>query len=140
MPPKSKKTGKSNRQKGGDPECFNIERDNGGSGAVKVTPVPTGQEGPLPQDRAEGEGEVAAVMREEQPAATGTVPPAGEPKEGGKKRKAKGSKGSKKGGAGPMPTEQRVMVGGRSAVVYKGSRGGQYVKKGGEYVPLSKVK
>lgn len=74
-----------------------------------------------------------------------------DPSSGGAKNKKKSSKSktSKKQGGGsgpsaslmgPKPTNQRVMVGGRNAVVYKGPRGGSYVKKGGEYVPLSKAK
>jgi hypothetical protein len=48
-------------------------------------------------------------------------------------------KNTPKGGS-PTPTTQRVMLGGRNAVVYKGTRGGKYVKKGGEFFALSKLK
>lgn len=34
------------------------------------------------------------------------------------------------------PTEERVQLGGRKAVVYRGPRGGKYVKKGGEFMRL----
>jgi hypothetical protein len=94
----------------------------------------TGQEEPLVGPEETQAGEKKAFLITNGPNGSTCV---NEVQAGGKKRKPKGAK---KGGCGPMPTEQRVMVGGRSAVVYKGSRGGQYVKKGGEYVPLSKVK
>ena len=41
---------------------------------------------------------------------------------------------------GKRPTKQRIQMGGRSAVVYEGTRGGKYVKKGGEFVSLSALK
>lgn len=36
-------------------------------------------------------------------------------------------------------TADRVMLGGRNAVVYNGPRGGKYVKKSGEYVKLARI-
>jgi endonuclease YncB( thermonuclease family) len=36
-------------------------------------------------------------------------------------------------------TDQKVKIGNRDAVVYKGQRGGRYIKKGGEFVALSKI-
>lgn len=41
---------------------------------------------------------------------------------------------------GKRPTKQRIQMGGRSAIVYEGARGGKYVKKGGEFVSLSALK
>ncbi len=35
-----------------------------------------------------------------------------------------------------VKTNERALVGGKSRVVYKGPRGGRYIKKGGEFVPL----
>ncbi len=65
---------------------------------------------------------------------------------GGARRSRRGSKksGSRKakGGAavaGPTRTSQSVQYGGRDRVVYQGPRGGKYIKKGGEFVPISKL-
>jgi hypothetical protein len=41
--------------------------------------------------------------------------------------------------SGHTPTKKRVMIGGNSRVVYSGKRGGEYVKKGGEFIPLAKA-
>lgn len=47
----------------------------------------------------------------------------------------------KKGGAGSgaVRTSESIQHGGRDRVVYKGPRGGKYIKKGGEMVPISKL-
>ena len=47
----------------------------------------------------------------------------------------------KKGGAGSgaVRTSEIIQHGGRDRVVYKGPRGGKYIKKGGEMVPISKL-
>ena len=37
------------------------------------------------------------------------------------------------------PTQQRVMIGGKQRVIYKGKRGGEYIKKGGEFITLAKA-
>lgn len=43
--------------------------------------------------------------------------------------------------AEPKPTKQRVRLPGikRDCVVYEGPRGGQYVKQGGQFLPLKMV-
>lgn len=48
---------------------------------------------------------------------------------------------SHKGGSisGPKPSEKRVMLGGKPRVVYIGKRGGEYVKKGGEFISLKSL-
>lgn len=52
-------------------------------------------------------------------------------------------KTSQKGGArrssDKKQTKKRVVVNGKSMVVYVGKRGGEYVKRGGKFVPVSKV-
>jgi len=37
-------------------------------------------------------------------------------------------------------TDQRIKIGGRTAVVYEGQRGGKYIMKGGKYVLVSSLK
>jgi hypothetical protein len=37
------------------------------------------------------------------------------------------------------PSQKRVLIGGKPRVVYQGKRGGEYIKKGGEFISLSKV-
>jgi len=37
---------------------------------------------------------------------------------------------------GPQPTDERVLVKGRTRVVYKGPKGGKYIKKDGKFVRL----
>ncbi len=80
------------------------------------------------------------------PAPAGAEEGEGEELGGGARRSRRGSKksGSRKakGGAavaGPTRTSQSVQYGGRDRVVYQGPRGGKYIKKGGEFVPISKL-
>lgn len=41
---------------------------------------------------------------------------------------------------GPKPTRERVNIGKRKAVVYKGTKGAEYIKKDGKFVSLAKFK
>lgn len=61
-----------------------------------------------------------------------TAPPPPPGAQGGRPRRG-GSASSH------TPTPQRVMIGGKQRVVYKGKRGGEYIKKGGEFISLNKA-
>ena len=43
-------------------------------------------------------------------------------------------------GGFPTKTNKRVMVGGKSRVVYQGKRGGEYIKQAGSFMSLNKLK
>lgn len=73
----------------------------------------------------------------------------GEAAEGGKdcrnnmSKRLSSSKGCAKSaqrGCGPVASTERIQMGGRSRVVYKGPRGGAYIKQGGEFVSLKSLK
>jgi hypothetical protein len=49
-------------------------------------------------------------------------------------------KGGGKLPSSPQKTGKRVTIAGKSRVVYVGKRGGQYIKQGGQFVRLNKVK
>ena len=48
---------------------------------------------------------------------------------------------SRRGGSAcsHTPSQKRVMIGGKQRVVYQGKRGGEYIKKGGEFITLNKA-
>jgi hypothetical protein len=58
--------------------------------------------------------------------------------QGGRRKTVKG-KSTPKSKPAKTKTSKRVMIGGKNRVVYSGKRGGEYVKKGGEFIPVSKA-
>ena len=62
-------------------------------------------------------------------------PPEANGAAGGARKRNGGSASCK----GPVQTEKRVLIGGKSRVVYQGKRGGEYIKKGGEFMSLVKA-
>lgn len=58
---------------------------------------------------------------------------------GGRKHSAAKRNGGSASCKGPMQTQKRVLIGGKSRVVYQGKRGGEYIKKGGEFMSLVKA-
>jgi hypothetical protein len=123
---------------------------NGALGQGKGKAPPQGQaQAPKPpqeQGQASKPPQGQAGQASKPPQGQASPPPQGQPpqKQCYSVEKNKGSVTvtplPAKTGGNPKPTPSRVMVGGRNSIVYKGSRGGKYVKKGGEFVPLSKIK
>ncbi len=58
---------------------------------------------------------------------------------GGRRRKSSSIKKSSSSNSKMSRTSQKVQYGGSERVVYEGVRGGKYIKKGGEFVPISKL-